>query len=168
MTANLKDIYNFVVASSAEKVSSLGFVRRGATLRKLSHGNAAIIEFQKSTKNDRHELQFTINIGIVCGKLIEEWRPPLARAGSVDAHLRLRIGMLLPERFDKWWQITEETDRDRLVAEVSSLILDQAVPYLERYLDTNALVALWESGKSPGLTEMQRISYLALAKANAG
>src|SRR5713101_6912488 len=123
MTATLNEIYNCVVDSSVQKIRSLGFVRRGTTFRKVSHGNVAIIEFQRSTKSDRHELLFTINIGIVCGKLIEEEQPPLTRAGSVDAHLRLRIGMLLPERSDKWWQITEETDRDRLLAEVSSLIL---------------------------------------------
>jgi hypothetical protein len=100
-------------------------------------------------------------LGLVCGKLLEEGQPALARAGSIDAHLRERIGMLLPERPDKWWQIGSETDADALVSEVSRLIFEEAVPYLERYLETGALAKLWETGKSPGLTETQRMRYLA-------
>jgi len=156
-----KDIYDCVIESSAQMVSGLGFFRRGATLRKISDGNAAIIEFQKSSKSGHHDLLFTVNLGIVCGELIEEDQPPLARAGSINAHLRQRIGMLLPDRSDKWWQIAQGTDKGSLVTEVSSLIFYEAAPYLERHLDTNALVALWESGKSPGLTETQRMRYLA-------
>jgi uncharacterized protein DUF4304 len=128
--ATPKEIYDRVVEGSAQKLRDLNFSRRGVTLRKISNGNAAIIEFQKSVKSGREKILFTINLGVVCGKLLEEWPPALARAGSIDAHLRERIGMLLPERSDKWWQIGPETDADALVSEVSRLIFEEAVPYL--------------------------------------
>jgi hypothetical protein len=48
-----------------------------------------------------------------------------------------------------------------LVNETSNLIPNEAVPYIERYLDTGELIALSESGISPGLTETQRVKFLA-------
>ena len=72
--------------------------------------------------------------------------------------------MLLPDRFDKWWEITEATDRGSLAQEVSELILKKGVPYIESYLNTNALIALWESGHSPGLTDFQRVRFLSKLK----
>jgi hypothetical protein len=68
--------------------------------------------------------------------------------------------MLLPGRPDKWWDVTENTDISALEIEISDLISKEAVPYIQRYLDTTEVIALWRSGKSPGLAETQRVRYL--------
>lgn len=70
----------------------------------------------------------------------------------------------MPERQDKWWEIDSATKIDVLSAEIAGLLLQEAVPYLSRYLPTEKLMALWESGMGPGLTEMQCAEYLAKLK----
>jgi hypothetical protein len=156
----LDESFNEVLQTTAEKVARIGFVRHGAALRVIDKTNSGIIEFQKSTKSSRERLLFTINLGIICGELLEPDQPRLNKARIRDAHLRHRVGMLLPSRQDKWWEITASTDANVLAAEVSDIIVREVVPYIQRYLDTDDLIALWESGKSPGLTDLQRIRYL--------
>lgn len=154
-----KAMYDRVVSSCAERLRSAGYVRRGSSLRKAANGNVAIVEFQKSSKSNAEAIVFTINLGIVCGRLLEGDESSLKGVGIVDAHLRQRVGMLLPDRPDKWWTIDPKTNASSLIEEISGLIEREAAPYLDRHLDDDALVALWESGQSPGLTETQRLRY---------
>jgi hypothetical protein len=153
-----------VVEETAKKVSALGFRRRGSVLRTVHHGNSGLIEFQKSTKSSGEQILFTINLSVVCGALLDPDQSPLEKVRGLDAHLRQRIGMLMSGRPDKWWEIREGTDVGALANEVSDLIATEGAPYVARYLDTTELVTLWESGKSPGLTETQRTRYLEKLK----
>lgn len=159
-TFDSKGVYDQVMASCAQTLRSVGYARRGSSLRKQLDGNVAVIEFQKSSKSSADAILFTINLGVICGHLIEAENLSPKKVGVIDAHIRQRIGMLLPDRPDKWWTIEQKTDARSLVGEVSRLIKMEAAPYLDRYLDDNAIVALWESGQSPGLTETQRVKYL--------
>src|SRR5450755_529492 len=102
--AALDEAFSRIIEITAAKVAQFGFVRRGAILRTLNLGNSGIIEFQKSTKNSRDKLLFTVNLAVVCGELLEPYQPALEKARSADGHLRQRIGMLLPGRQDKWWE----------------------------------------------------------------
>lgn len=165
--AVLDQAFGQVIETTANMVVPWGFARRSAILRILSHGNSGIIEFQKSTKSSGGKLLFTINLAVVCGELLGPDQPGLEKVRSVDAHFRQRIGMLLPDRPDKWWEITEATDANALAIEVGNLISKKAAPYIQRYLDTNELIALWKSGKSPGLTETQRVKYLEILDGKA-
>jgi hypothetical protein len=153
-----------VVGTTAEKVDKLGFHRQGSILRVVRQDNAGIIEFQKSTKSTGDQILFTVNLAVICGALLEPDQPSLEKARSMGAHLRQRIGMLMPGRPDKWWEISEAVAVGALAAEVSEVIATKGAPYVTRYLDVNELVALWETGKSPGLTETQRVRYLEKLK----
>lgn len=155
-----KELYGQVIGACSHNLQNAGYVRRGSSLCKVVDGNVAIIEFQKSSKSSAEAIVFTINLGVVCGQLLERNKSFLKGVGVVGAHVRQRIGMLLPDRPDKWWTIDTKTDARSLIEEISSLIEREAAPYLEHYLNDDALVALWKSGQSPGLTETQRLRYL--------
>ena len=159
------EVFGQVVKTVAERLHPLGFLRRGTALRIMGPGACGLIEFQRSTKSSQGKLLFTVNLGIVCGDLLESGPTDLPKAKVTDAHVRLRIGMLLPNCPDKWWEITTSTDSDALAEEVADLVLSKAAPYIHHYLNTDSVVALWESGQSPGLTNGQRINLLAVLKA---
>jgi Domain of unknown function (DUF4304) len=149
-----------IIGTTAARVANLGFVRRGSILRVAGNGTSGVIQFQKSTGSTKDLVRFTISLAVVCGALLEEWQPATGKATSTDAHLRERVGMLMPTRTDKWWEITSATNVDAVATEVSDLVATVGAPYVMRYLDTEELVALWQSGQSPGLTETQRVRYL--------
>jgi len=160
----LSEMFGHVVTTVAERLYPLGFSRRGTALRAMGPETCGLIEFQRSTKNSQEKLLFTVNLGIVCGELLESGSAGFPNTKVTDAHVWLRIGMLLPNCPDKWWEITASTDSDALAREIADLILAEAIPYLQRYLSTDSIIALWESGQSPGLTKGQCAGLLAALK----
>ena len=162
--AALDEALDLVIDETAKKICGLGFRRRGSLLRAVSQGNAGLVEFQKSTKSSADHILFTVNLAVVCGALLEPEQSSLEKVRSPEAHLRQRVGMLMPGRPDKWWEIRNGVDVGALADEVSTLIATDAAPYVARYLDPGELIALWETGQSPGLTETQRVRYLEKLK----
>ena len=152
--------FSEVIEALAEVLKPLGYTKRRHTFRRLSDGNSAVIEVQRSVKNDKITIKFTINIGVVCGRLLEEWEPVLIKAGGSSAHLRHRIGYFLSEPHDKWWVLDASTDTSAVSLEISTLLERNVIPYLSQHVSDRDLVALWETGRSPGLTELQRIQHL--------
>jgi hypothetical protein len=162
-SAVLDKAFRHIVEESEKAVAALGFRRQGVTLKILRLENVGLIEFQKSAKSSDEQILFTINLAIICGRLLEEGQS-LERAKSMDAQLRQRIGGFLHGHPDKWWLVKAGTNIDALADEVANLLATEGAPYIVRYLDTTQLLALWESGKSPGITEIQRTRYLAKLK----
>lgn len=141
-----------------------GFTKRGTGFRRVLSGNSAIIEAQRSQSSSNDTIRFTFNAGIVCGRLLDEYGPNISKASSMQAHLRMRIGEFLPETTDRWWELNEAIGIDDLVSELSSP-LDLAAMFLLDHADEAKLIALWESGQSPGLTDVQRQRALRELKA---
>jgi hypothetical protein len=157
-SADLKSSFKNMVHTVATRLSVHGFAQRGLALQKAAGSNVSLIEFQLSDKTSDERVVFTVNLGIICGELSNG---ATAQKGSVvDAHLRQRLGLLLPDGSDMWWEISAQTNVIALANELSSMIEQHALPYLDKYSDPRSLIALWESGKSPGLTLVQRTRYL--------
>lgn len=155
---DLKTVLKNMVRTVATRLSVHGFAQRGLVLRKSAGRNIALIEFQLSDKTSKERVVFTINLGVVCSELSDGGASQ--KATAMDAHLRQRLGLLLPERADKWWEITAQTNVIALADELSTTLERSALPYLDEYLDSRTLIALWESGRSPGLTAVQRARFL--------
>lgn len=156
----LDDAFDEVVILTASRAKEFGFKRRGMSLKKIRDSNVAIIEFQKSQSNTSETLSFTVNLAVVCGALLDPERLSLEKAKSYDGHFRVRIGALAPSHQNLWWEIKAGTDSKALALEVANLVCGEGIPYIERYLGDGDLVELWESGKSPGLTDGQRLRNL--------
>ncbi len=144
------------------------FVKRRMAFRHSVGGNTAIIEFQRSQPSSRDSIRFTLNAGVISGRLLEDWRPDASKAGSVDAQLRRRLGGFLPGAQDKWWTVEASTDPEMIVGEIAGVLTKSVAPFLLDYISDEALKSLWESGQSPGLTEGQRLRYLAELEAAEG
>lgn len=133
-------------------------------MRRIVGDNAALINFQRSRWNTSDNVSFTLNLSIVCGALLDPGTVTIKSAKEYDGHIRLRIGYLASEGTDKWWEVSNATRADVLSAEIANLVVSVAVPYLERHVRSKDLVTLWETGQCPGLTEVQRLRYLAQLK----
>ena len=154
------DAFEEVIAAVTGRLQPLGFSRQRMALRRIIDGSAVVFEFQKSDKSSNAQIIFTLNLGLVRGELIDSGASALQKAMFQDSHLSVRLGRLLDQPSDKWWELSETTDPHSLAAELSDILLTRAVPYFDKYQSADALIALWESGKSPGLTAVQRARYL--------
>jgi len=164
----LELIFNSVVTSAANRLSQDGFRKNGSKFRRVFPQSAALIEFQRSSTNTQETLSFTINLAVVCGLLLDPDGKRLQESRAIDGHLRARIGSLLPDQQDKWWKISAETDASALASEIADIIDSKAIPYLLRYVDPHDLMALWETGLAPGLTEKARVRELQALKTSLG
>ena len=167
-TNNVDITFDEIVNTAAAQLRELGFKRKRISFQLVSDGNCGIIGFQRSTSNTKDRIRFTVNIDILCGEFLDACPSGLPKASASEAHVHLRIGFLLPEGYDKWWEITNTTSSVCLAQEVTGVIVAYAVPYITAHLSTGSIIALWESGQCPGLTDYQRVNYLAQLKANRG
>jgi hypothetical protein len=162
--STLDDKLEKLISAIGTVLKPEGFERRGKVLRALSDDIAKVIEFQKSNESNAQRVLFTLNLGIVCGQLLDSERVVLRNSTSIDAHLRTRLGMLLSTPRDMWWELTPSADWEAVASELSQLLVARGLPYLNEYGSVQDLVALWESGKSPGLTATQRSWFLSQLK----
>jgi hypothetical protein len=77
---SVEQIFKAVVDRVGSDLKPLGFTRRGRAFRRLAGGNAAVIEFQRSQSNTKDLIRFTVNLGVISGRLIEDGEPDVAKA----------------------------------------------------------------------------------------
>jgi hypothetical protein len=153
-----QEVYAEILNECSKPLRHCGFTRKGVNFRKVVDGNVQVVNFQKSSSSSRDEVKFTMNLGIVVGRLNDHLDAEGATVGA--AHLAERIGMLL-DGSDKWWFINSATARDALTVEVVDATERVAIPYLAGLETTQAIAKLWRSGVSPGVTQKLRARYLA-------
>jgi hypothetical protein len=152
-----------IVALVGRVLKSYGFKQRSQVFEAKRGNITLLISLQTSTKNAGQHTRFTVNLGVVCDDLVDH-RIDVEKLHVEHAQLRIRLGRLLDPPGDKWWELTSSTDGAALGGEIASLVVHRGLPYLERFGSYRALIALWESGQSPGLTEGERLEYLAQLK----
>src|SRR6266446_4056805 len=107
---DLNEVFDGVIKVIGTRLKTLGFTQRGKAFTIATGANCGIIDFQRSVKSSKNALLFTITLGVVCGDLLDSGSSAARKAQILDAHVRQRIGMLLPDCPDKWWEITRATD----------------------------------------------------------
>ncbi len=143
-----------------------GYTKRGTSFRIEGDGNVRIINFQRSSDSSASMIKFTVNLGVVSGELLRKWdsEKDLAKEDIWGAHLRCRIGELALANEDRWWAVTSLPVAG-IGGEVANLIATLVIPFLQQHARDVDLVSLWKTGRSPGLTEGQRVRNLILLDA---
>jgi hypothetical protein len=162
MTIESKPTLLDVARIVGTRVAAHGFSRRGLTLLKRASESTALIGFQSSTGSSSQRLKFTVNVGIKFDCLLYEREK---RSTSIsESHLRWRLGQLLTQPDDTWWETTPGGNMLSLGNDIALLIEEAALP-INRYVDPLAVIALWESGQAAGLTEFQRVGSWNVGRA---
>lgn len=161
---NAASLYKALISRVAQTLRGRGFSKKGNCFFREAEGNWGLIGFQKSRKSSADEVVFTLNIGTCSGRLLrfffQDW---LDQKPSIEiCHWRERIGFLLPDRQDKWWTIKSSDSIDFLVAELNCHMVDVVFPSINQNLSDGQLCEEWLSGRSPGLTDIQRLMNLSV------
>ena len=141
-----------VAAPVAEVLKRRGFRKSGLNFSASRSGVTLLVNLQSSTGSSQDALKVTCNLSIRVDSLTD--RP----GTSVwEAHWRERIGFFLPDPHDSWWECASDQDARQAGREIAALLEARALPTMEQLATPGALVALWSSGRSPGLTDRQRL-----------
>jgi hypothetical protein len=163
------DAYRLLVARLTTALRPKGFAGRGGTFLLEREGNLLVVGLQKSQKSSRQSISCTVNLGVASGRLLRFFsvqrvpgKPPS------ECHWTERLGLLLPGPADRWWTLETRTDPSPVLQELEESVLSSGLPALEQVHHDEALKALWMSGRSPGLTNLQRLKYLSVLVAALG
>jgi Domain of unknown function (DUF4304) len=119
-----------------------------------------LVNLQSSKYSVSGNLEVTVNLGIFAPQLIypdvREFRKP-----SIElAHWRQRIGRVSPSNSDQWWKISSIAEAGEVAAEIASHVATFGLQALSAISSLQDLENLWNSGRSPGLTEHERKELL--------
>lgn len=144
-----------------------GFYTQGSTLcRRAASGNTELVSLQKSVRSSEVESLVTINYGVHCACIGDSrGEEPSATVDLSRAHWRERW----TEGGNEKWLLVRSSDDADETARILLAALDGIVlPRLARYSVDEALRDAWLEGSSPGITEMQRLLFLALLLKKTG
>jgi hypothetical protein len=156
--ASLSPVFNHI----AEALRPAGYRRAGNTFYAERDEVLLLVQIQRSTTSSAGRTLITLNLGVYL-KCLADRTGPTGRGASIPGcHWRERIGFLTPERRDRWWPVTDEASAGQVGHEFASILREAALPALESLASAAALRETWRSGRSPGLTDVQRQRYLEM------
>src|SRR5262245_19837344 len=132
---------------------------RGRVFVERNNDILYIIQLYISRRNTNIHSVVTVELGIISLPLAKkqmeaptEYYPyEVEKKPSMSAsHWNWRIGHILPERKDIWWDISTVEQAEIAATEISLAVTKYALPVMSQIQSTADLVALWETGGSPG------------------
>jgi hypothetical protein len=126
-----------------------------------------LVELQSTQEEGAAQIAVTINLGVFAPALVDPDIRDYIRPSIPQAHWRERIGILMPQRRDKWWSIESVDQAAATGAEIAVSVEEYGLPPLARIPDIAALRRIWETGASPGLSDYQRRRHLERLSASS-
>jgi Domain of unknown function (DUF4304) len=146
--------------AAKQLLSPLGYRKTRNLFSRKSNDVVHLIEIQGSRQSTAEEAQFTVNVGIFVPTLVYADVRDVTKPSIPLAHWRARIGSLSPENEDLWWNASNPKQAMVAAQDVVTRIQSFAIPTLVTLSSLESLLRLWQSGKSPGVTDHQRLEFL--------
>lgn len=157
------NMFRELILSIENALKSKGWIKKADTFYINKENNWGLINFQKSKKSSPTKILFTINLGVSSSVIREFNNEDISQKPSIEkCHWRKRIGLILGQKQDYWWELDNNTILTDLTSEISSVINEVALPEINKHLSDNNLEDLWLNGISDGLTDLQRLICLTI------
>jgi len=141
-----------------------GFARtRGAFTKRSVEGNLLVVAIQRSSKSSRARSLVTINYGVYSAHVASALRRDV-KTTATDAHWWRRLSDGNQER----WLPVLATDSAPATAKCILSALGTVLPDLQAHATDSSLRDEWLAGSSPGLTNMERLLFLAVLLKKVG
>ena len=139
-----------VLDAMSRALKGNGFKKRAAVLSREVGDVVQLVSLQSSQESTSDRLKVTVNIAVCIPRLLE------GRSPSVwDGHWHKRIGAFAAVPTDRWWNIASAEDATAAASEICETLEASVVPALQSLASSTALLRLWKSGQSPGITKGQ-------------
>ncbi|WP_374950017.1 DUF4304 domain-containing protein [Mucilaginibacter sp.] len=134
------DNYKLLIAELVPFLKMVGYRKSGESFFLDKEGNIGLVNFQRSKNSNSSSILFTINLGVYSSalKMFDSFevksKPTLS-----DCHWRKRIGCLMPDRQDFWWEIDDTISSTKLAAEILDVLKERAIPEVEKFISNESL-----------------------------
>jgi hypothetical protein len=149
-----------VLAQLKAALEPFGYRQAGVQfLRELAEVTH-LVELQCSRDGDANHIAVTVNLGVYAPSLVDRDIREYIRPSIAQAHWRECLGILMPERRDKWWTIESVEQAAEAAPDIALSIEEYGLPQLAKIADLAALRSIWQVGVSPGLSDYQRRRFM--------
>lgn len=141
----MSDIANKIDAIIKEGLVPLlknnGFKKKARNFYREFENRIEVINVQASKWNEGNEGQFTVNVGVYYPEISEITDAPPVKGmpKEYDCTVRERIGLLTPEKKDKWWEIDSSSNDSEVSENVANLVEEICFPWLDKMSDLDAV-----------------------------
>jgi hypothetical protein len=149
-----------VLAQLKAALEPLGYRQAGALFLHERPEVVHLVELQSSQVEDAAHIAVTVSLGVYAPALVDADIREYIRPSIPQAHWRERLGILMPQRRDKWWTIESAEQAATVAADIAVSLQEYGLPPLAKIPDLAALRKIWQAGASPGLSDYQRRRYL--------
>lgn len=149
-----------VLAQLKAALEPLGFQQAGALFVREQPDVVHMVELQSTQDESGGHIAVTVNLGVFAPALLDADIRNYVRPSIPQAHWRERLGILMPERRDKWWSVECPEEALTVGAEIAVSVEEFGLAPLARIPSIAALKKIWEAGVSPGLSDYQRRRHL--------
>jgi hypothetical protein len=148
----------------APALKARGFSKSGHRWFLRGNGVWGIVWLQRSSANHGDTCSVTVNLDIASDRL-QFFQSGSASVGRPDAAAlcgeHARLGELLPQRSDTWWEFSPNCDLDVLERELESAILGPGLAFLRQLRSDEALRDRWLlQGASAGIRAVNLAALL--------
>jgi len=144
-----KEYKRRILEVMAEVLRAAGFRKKGTHFARDIADVVHLVTLQSSVGSTADAVRVTVNLGV--------WVPALEGDAIPDiwsAHWRERLGFVMPDKRDVWWDAASEGEARVVADRIANAVRDFGLPALSRLANRRALLDLWRTGSSPGLTEV--------------
>jgi hypothetical protein len=138
MAKSLHTRVNSIVRQSlTEALTPRGFTKRGLVYEKTLPELVWLVDLQRNRPSSLEEMSFTLNCGVFIADLTSTYadRPAPSTLKVTDSNIGARVGVLTPERLDKWWTLRSDdslpSHDERVISEIQFHLLEYILPFLE-------------------------------------
>ena len=164
LPVSTKTVLSEATIRVADALKTLGYTRSGTRFIRRGTEVLSLIELQTSRSSTNNELSFVVNFGVVVISLTEG--SDLSKPTYTDCHWGSRVSG--QDGVERWWTVRVEDSPAELAEMLESVLRREVLPALESKQTEEAMIALWQTGRSPLLVEAQRLLFLGLLLHKAG
>ena len=131
-----------------------GFYRKGRNYnRRCTDGIVHVINFQMGQypleKNEISDIRknlygrFTVNLGVLipCVDQLEFQRKAKSFYKEQDCHIRARLGVLIDDGYDMWWNLDQKPEKLRRT--ILPLLQNYGLPFVDQFSSYKSIIAYY-------------------------
>jgi hypothetical protein len=134
-------IDQIIKTGPAPLLKEAGYRKLARSFHADAGGLFKVVQFQSSMWNTPDSARFTVNLNIALSYFHEKCmgEPFPKNPGSAAPVLSQRIGYLMPEQRDFWWEVTPKSDVDGIASHLTKALSEGGLPFLDRHANIQAL-----------------------------
>lgn len=150
MSLDAGQVFKVMLTIVNNELKTHAFRRQGHDFRRFQDGNCAIIWFQKSRDSSKSKVLYYVNYGICYGVLYQvTGSGNFESCHQSESHMRAWLNQNSAQSI---LEVCEGGSAEEHASEVLLMLKEQAMPFFEAYLPTEAAMLLWKSGHGVGIS----------------